>query len=72
MQIVEAIAKVLAFRTLPTTILVVLIYGVMLSAVVVRNQVADVPKNQMGLNLAQAYEDLHHVCTPHHHHRYFI
>lgn len=61
MKIVEAIAKVLAFRTLPTTLLVVLVYAVLFGAVLFGDQVSDVPKNEKGLDLAQAYADLHHV-----------
>jgi hypothetical protein len=61
MQIVEGIAKVLAFRTLPTTVLVVAIYTAIFGAVLYGDRVAKVPKNQKGLNLAQAYADLHHV-----------
>ncbi|KAJ7461532.1 putative zinc metalloprotease [Mycena latifolia] len=66
MQIVEGIAKVFAFRTLPTTILVVLVYGVLFGAVFLGNRLADVPENQNGLDLAQAYADLHHIAErPH-------
>ncbi|KAJ7481173.1 putative zinc metalloprotease [Mycena galericulata] len=64
MKIVEAIAKVLAFRTLPTTVLVVLVYGVLFGGVLIRDRVPDVPKNQKGLDLAKAYEDLHY-SVPH-------
>ena len=52
MQIVEGIAKVLAFRTLPTTVLVVAIYTVIFGAVLYGDRVAKVPKNQKGLDLA--------------------
>ncbi|KAJ6525496.1 putative zinc metalloprotease [Mycena vulgaris] len=66
MQIVEGIAKVLAFRTLPTTVLVVLAYLLLLGAVLFGDRLAEVPKNQNGLDLAQAYADLHHIAErPH-------
>ncbi|KAJ7685578.1 hypothetical protein DFH06DRAFT_46853 [Mycena polygramma] len=66
MQIVEGIAKVLAFRTLPTTVLAVLVYVVLFSAVLVGDRVPKVPKDQKGLDLAQAYADLHHIAArPH-------
>ncbi|KAJ6618853.1 hypothetical protein B0H10DRAFT_1794655 [Mycena sp. CBHHK59/15] len=66
MQIVEGIAKVIAFRTLPTTILVILVYAVLFGAVWYGDQVPGVPKNQKGLDLAQAYADLHHIAArPH-------
>ncbi|KAJ7085689.1 hypothetical protein B0H15DRAFT_845959 [Mycena belliarum] len=66
MQIVEGIAKVLAFRTLPTTVLVFLVYGVLFGAVLYGDRLAEVPKNQNGLDLTQAYADLHHIAErPH-------
>ncbi|KAK7038111.1 peptide hydrolase [Favolaschia claudopus] len=66
MQIVEAIAKVFAFRTLPTTILVVAVYLVLFASVRYGDRVPAVPKNQNGLNLTQAYADLHHIARrPH-------
>ncbi|KAJ7161515.1 hypothetical protein C8R43DRAFT_337223 [Mycena crocata] len=66
MQIMETIAKVLAFRTLPTTVLVLVVYAGLFGAVLFGNQVAEVPKNQNGLDLAQAYADLHHIAgRPH-------
>ncbi|KAJ7749539.1 hypothetical protein DFH07DRAFT_828727 [Mycena maculata] len=66
MKIVEGIAKVLAFRTLPTTVLVVLVYGALFGAILYGDQLPDVPKNENGLDLAQAYADLHHIAVrPH-------
>ncbi|KAJ7137774.1 hypothetical protein C8R44DRAFT_660823 [Mycena epipterygia] len=66
MQIVEGIAKVFAFRTIPTTVLTVLVYGVLFGAVLFGDRVPEVPKNQQGLDLAQAYADLHHIAErPH-------
>ncbi|KAJ7681779.1 hypothetical protein B0H17DRAFT_942691 [Mycena rosella] len=77
MQIVEGIAKVLglfrpasesnskqvlAFRTLPTTVLVILVYGILFCTVLFGDRLAAVPtpSKQNGLDLAQAYADLHH------------
>ncbi|KAF7337950.1 Peptide hydrolase [Mycena venus] len=66
MQIVEGIAKVFAFRTLPTTVLAVVVYIVLYGAVQYGDRVPKVPKNQKGLDLAQAYADLHHIAErPH-------
>ncbi|KAJ6531240.1 hypothetical protein B0H19DRAFT_1006053 [Mycena capillaripes] len=66
MQLVEGIAKVLAFRTFPTTVLAVLVYVILFGAVLFGDQVPKVPKDQKGLDLAQAYADLHHIAErPH-------
>ncbi|KAJ7256460.1 hypothetical protein B0H12DRAFT_1015855 [Mycena haematopus] len=66
MQIVEGIAKVFAFRTYPVTILAVLAYLVLFGAVHYGDRVPEVPKEQNGLDLAQAYADLHQIAErPH-------
>ncbi len=46
---------------MPTTVLVVLIYLATFISVLVTDQLANVPKNQRGLNLDEAYADLHQV-----------
>ncbi|KAJ7074088.1 hypothetical protein C8F01DRAFT_1099195 [Mycena amicta] len=66
MQIVEGIARIFAFRTLPTTVLSVAVYAALLFAILYTDDVPAVPKNQQGLDLTQAYADLHHITTrPH-------
>jgi acetylornithine deacetylase/succinyl-diaminopimelate desuccinylase-like protein len=66
MTLVEGIAKVFAFRTLPATVLAVLVYLVLFGAVQYGDRVPKVPKNQKGLDLAQAYADLHQIAErPH-------
>ncbi|KAF8205720.1 hypothetical protein K438DRAFT_520214 [Mycena galopus ATCC 62051] len=66
MQLVEGIAKVFAFRTFPVTILAVLAYVVLFGAVNYGDRVPIVPKDQQGLDLAQAYADLHQIAErPH-------
>lgn len=62
MTFLERIAPVLAFRTLPATILLVTIYVVLLTSVFVTDGLPGIPKDQKGLNLNQAYADLHKVC----------
>ncbi|KAF7295517.1 Peptide hydrolase [Mycena indigotica] len=66
MQIVEAIARVLAFRTLPTTVLTITLYAALFLAILYTDEVPAVPKDQRGLNLTEAYADLHHITAhPH-------
>ncbi|KAJ7172060.1 hypothetical protein C8R46DRAFT_1084697 [Mycena filopes] len=66
MQLVEGIATVFAFRTLPTTVLALFLYAVVFGAVLWGDAVPRVPKDQKGLDLAQAYADLHHIAgRPH-------
>lgn len=63
MTFAENIAKVFAFRTIPTTVVVILLYIAVFTSVLVTDVPASVPKNQRGLNLKQAYADLHEVCS---------
>ncbi|KAJ6502078.1 putative zinc metalloprotease [Mycena sanguinolenta] len=68
MQIVESIAKVFAFRSLPVTILAVLVYSILFIAVHHGDRVPEVPslKDQHGLDLPAAYADLHRITErPH-------
>ncbi|KAF7311356.1 Peptide hydrolase [Mycena kentingensis (nom. inval.)] len=66
MQILEGIARVFAFRALPTTVLTVALYAAVLFAVLYTDEVPAVPKDQKGLNLTQAYADLHEITArPH-------
>ena len=61
MAVRDKIAAVLAFKTLPTTVLSVLLYAILLSSVFVSDELPKIPRNQGGLDLRQAYDDLHHV-----------
>ncbi|KAF8921991.1 putative zinc metalloprotease [Mucidula mucida] len=66
MTIAQKFSAVLGFRTVPTTVLVVLIYLATFISVLVTDQLANVPKNQRGLNLDEAYADLHQIAArPH-------
>lgn len=49
------------FRTIPTTILLVLIYAAVFSTVLVTDQLPDVPEDTGGLDFDGAYADLHQV-----------
>jgi len=61
MQFWQSISTVLGFRTVPTTILLILVYAAVFSTVLVTDELPDVPKDQGGLDLDQAYADLHQV-----------
>lgn len=66
MTIGEYITSVLAFRNIPTTILILAIYIATFTSVLVTDRLPNVPKNQRGLNLTEAYADLHQVAAvPH-------
>jgi hypothetical protein len=62
MQFWHSVSTVLGFRTVPTTILLILVYAAVFSTVLVTDELPDVPKDQGGLDLDQAYADLHQVC----------
>lgn len=61
MKLVEALSAVLAFRSIPTTILLLLFYLTVFGSVFITDNLPAVPKNTRGLDLAQAYSDLHQV-----------
>lgn len=61
MTLVQKISSVFAFRTLPTTVLASLIYLAIFISVLVTDDLPAVPKNRKGLDLDQAYSDLHKV-----------
>jgi hypothetical protein len=61
MQFWHSISTVLGFRTVPTTILLILVYAAVFSTVLVTDELPDVPKDQGGLDLDRAYADLHQV-----------
>lgn len=62
MQFWHSASTVLGFRTVPTTVLLIVVYATIFSAVFVTDELPDVPKDQGGLNLDEAYADLHQVC----------
>ena len=61
MHIWHSVSTVLGFRTVPTTVLLTLIYAAIFSTVLITDELPDVPKDTGGLNLDQAYADLHQV-----------
>ncbi|OAX36374.1 Zn-dependent exopeptidase [Rhizopogon vinicolor AM-OR11-026] len=66
MGFLSGLSAVLAFRTVPTTIFLAVIYAVIFSAVLVTDQLPSVPKRTLGLDFQQAYADLHEVAArPH-------
>ncbi|KAH7920604.1 hypothetical protein BV22DRAFT_1097866 [Leucogyrophana mollusca] len=66
MGFLDGVSAVLAFRTIPTTILLVLIYATVFSTVLVTDKLPSIPKNTRGLDFPQAYADLHQVAArPH-------
>ncbi|KAK0465552.1 putative zinc metalloprotease [Desarmillaria tabescens] len=66
MTLVQKITSVFAFRSLPTTVLTSLIYLAILISVLVTDDLPAVPKNRKGLDLDQAYSDLHKIAErPH-------
>ena len=68
MSILERVRPVLGYRTLPTTILLVLIYLIALVAIFVTDELDPVPhagsKKLKWLDLKQAWGDLEHVRRP--------
>ena len=51
------------FSVVPVSVLLVVVYGVVFTAVSVTDGTPDVPDDQKGLDLQQAYEDLHRVSA---------
>ncbi len=66
----DKIASYLAFRTIPTTVAVVVVYAALFLTLILTDDVTTIPKpsKQRGLNLDEAYADLHqvrvHVSSP--------
>ena len=56
-------AAVLAFRAIPTTILAVITYLSVFVALFATDVLPNVPQDQGGLNIQQAYEDLRQACS---------
>ncbi|THH09454.1 hypothetical protein EW145_g2012 [Phellinidium pouzarii] len=68
MSIRERVASVLSFRTLPVTVLTVVVYAAIYFATAITDDLPSVPatKDQHGLNVDQAYDDLHKIAgLPH-------
>ncbi|KAF9463513.1 hypothetical protein BDZ94DRAFT_1321670 [Collybia nuda] len=65
------IAPALAFRTIPNTIFLVVAYVVIIASVLLTNELpavgkADKPNNGLGLNITEAWADLHTIAArPH-------
>ena len=59
----EKAAPVLAFRVIPTILLTLITYLSIFIALIVTDALPDVPQNQGGLNIQQAYEDLRQACS---------
>ncbi|KAF8552963.1 hypothetical protein OG21DRAFT_1442723 [Imleria badia] len=66
MSIRDRLRSVFAFNTIPTTVLLVLVYAAIFSTVLVTDNLPSVPRNTRGLDLDQAWSDLHQVSArPH-------
>lgn len=59
---VEKAAPVLAFRAIPTTLLALITYLCVYVALLVTDALPNVPQDQGGLDIQQAYEDLRQAC----------
>ncbi|KIY46136.1 hypothetical protein FISHEDRAFT_75980 [Fistulina hepatica ATCC 64428] len=61
------ILNALRFRTIPNTVLVCLVYIAIFAAVFSTDRLHDIPRDQKGLNITEAYADLHQIAArPHH------
>jgi hypothetical protein len=66
MGFLTGLSAVLAFRTVPTTILITVIYAAIFSALLITDQLPSLPERTQGLDFQQAYRDLHEVAArPH-------
>ncbi|KAG9312220.1 hypothetical protein JVU11DRAFT_7519 [Chiua virens] len=66
MTIRDRLGAIFGFNPIPTTILLVLIYAAIFSTVIVTDNLPSVPRNTRGLDLDQAWWDLHQVSArPH-------
>lgn len=62
-RLMGTVVPVLAFRTIPTTLLALITYLSVFIALIVTDTLPNVPKTQGGLNIKQAYHDLRQVCV---------
>ena len=51
------------FRTVPVSVLVVVLYAVVFGSVLITDETPAIAKDLGGLNLNQAYDDLHRVSA---------
>ncbi|KAG1793225.1 hypothetical protein EV424DRAFT_1606114 [Suillus variegatus] len=66
MGFLSVLSAVLAFRTVPTTIFITVIYATVFSTLLITDRLPSVPKHTQGLDFQQAYRDLHEVAArPH-------
>ncbi|EGO00552.1 hypothetical protein SERLA73DRAFT_50249 [Serpula lacrymans var. lacrymans S7.3] len=66
MKLWEGVSTVLAFRIIPTTVLLFVVYAAVFSTVLITDELPEVPKTTGGLDLDQAYADLQQITTrPH-------
>ncbi|KAL5525905.1 hypothetical protein ACEPAG_7243 [Sanghuangporus baumii] len=68
MGIRDRIASVLAFKTLPVTVVTIIVYAAIYIAIAVLDDLPSVPtpNKQLGLNVDTAYDDLHKIAgLPH-------
>ena len=63
MGFLNVLYAVLAFRTIPTTVLLVVVYAAIFSTLLVTDRLPPVPKHTLGLDFQRAYTDLHEVRT---------
>ena len=61
MRILDRVSSVLAFKTVPTTVALVVVYAAIFISVLLPDQLPSIPKDTRGLDLDQAYLDLHQV-----------
>lgn len=64
MSIRDRLGAVFAFSTVPTTVLLVLVYAAIFSTVLVTDNLPPVPRDTRGLDLDRAWWDLHRVSHP--------
>jgi hypothetical protein len=62
-MLLEKAAPVLAFRAIPTILLALVTYLSVFIALIVTDALPNVPENQGGLNIQQAYDDLRQACS---------
>lgn len=58
MPILDTFLSIFSFKTLPTTLLVLLAYAVVFTSVLVTDELPNVPNHRNGLNISKAYTDL--------------
>ena len=64
MAVLDWLVKLFGFHTFSVSLLTLLVYGAIFTAVLVTDQTPNVSKDWHGLDLDQAYLDLHKVSPP--------